>query len=111
MYYQKVKTLTNESGVVLVTVVIMTLVMTILAISLISANVGQTLSAQHQIERIKAEQLAKGSFWYNYMSLATTGSGATAPTEALDRKKYVPSIVSLPGGLNGTTTYKVTVAY
>ena len=108
----KVSTIgTDQAGIVLVTTVIMVLVMTILAVSLISITVGQALSNQHQINRIKAEQLAKGAFWYNYMNLIT-GSAATPLPEILDNKTFIVLPI-VPGGIgpNGTRTYAVTVSY
>ena len=91
----------------------MLLGMTILAIALMSASVSQTLSSQHQIERIKAEQLAKGAFWYNYLSISTLGSSSSPLQETLDNKPYTPTVSSSgadPFGY-GTTTYNATVSY
>ena len=102
----------DNSGFVLVTVIGITLALTILAITLMSANVSQSISSQHQIERIKAEQLAKGGFWYNYMSLINSGSEAPDFSETLDGKTYnvviTPGVVGPP---NSTTPYNVVVSY
>lgn len=104
----------NNSGVVLVTVVIMTAVMMVFAISLISISASQSVAGQHQIDRIKAEQLAKGALWYNYTNLQTNNISATPPAENLDNKTYTPSIVSPGAGagfFSSTTEYQVTVNY
>ena len=105
--------LERREGIVLVTVVIMTMVMMILAVAIMSANSNQSLSNQHQVERIKAEQLAKGAFWYNYMSLAVLNSTATPPAETLDLKLYTVNII--PGGhvanFIDADSYSATVSY
>lgn len=102
----------NNSGIVLVTVIIMTLVLSIFVISLISTNMNEALSCQHQIERIKAEQLAKGLMWYNYMNLVNTNMPAPLPLLIeLDRKKYFPTISSGAPGPNNTTTQSISIAY
>ena len=105
------KQLDNENGVVLVTVVIITLTLMILAVALMSVSVSQSISGQHQIDRIKAEELAKGAFWYNYMNLTSTGTPATPPGETLDGKPFTPAITSSSGGPNNTTIYSITVSY
>ena len=101
-----------EKGVDLITVVIFTFVMAILAIAIMSMNVNQALSNQHQVERIKASELAKGAFWYNYMNLADSGSMATPPPITLDGKQYTVTVTDNgPGDPNQTTSYDVNVAY
>ncbi len=66
----------NKSGVVLVSVLAISIVMIIVAVGVLNSNVNLTLSGQRQIDRIKAEQIAKGQFWKNYSSLITTGTPA-----------------------------------
>ncbi|GEM_PF-718719 len=102
---------TDRGGVILIAVTAMTIVMSLLAISLMSLNGSATISNQKQIDRIKAEQLATGAFWYNYMNLSTSGTTATPPGETLDGKTYTPTITSAAGGPNSTTIYNSTVSF
>ena len=107
-----IRKLNTNEGVVLITVVIVVIVIMILAVSLVSMTVGQSISNQHQIERIQAEQLAKGSMWYNFMNLYPGGPAAVPPGPiTLDGRTFNPSFtVGAPGGgPNQTTPYAITV--
>ena len=107
----------NEKGIVLVTVILMVMALMILAVTLMSANTNQALSSQHQIERIKAEQLAKGAFWFNYMHRVKDPTYSGTPSlngiETMDQKSYTFNIV--PGtadtDYNDTTSYNIQVTY
>src|SRR3989338_2258840 len=81
-----------EKGIVLVTVIIFTFVMAIIAVGIMSMNVNQAISNQHQVERIKAAEFAKGAFWYNYMSLSESAGMATPPPVTLDGKQYTATL-------------------
>ena len=107
----RLKILNNNDGVVLVTVVIIIVVMMIFTVSLISITVSQNLSNQHQIERIQAEQVAKGIMWSNYMNLYPGGGQVPNGTITLDGKNYDYTIT--PGaagsGPNQTDPYTIAV--
>ncbi len=106
------KRLQNKSGVVLITVVILTFIMAILAVAMMSINVNQALLHQHQIERIKAEQFAEGAFWYNFANLSTSGVQAVPSSVTLDGKVYNVTMNSTAGnGPNNTNSYNVRVNY
>ena len=106
------KKLDNNEGVVLITVVIVVIVMMILAVSLISLTVSQNISNQHQIERIQAEQVAKGIMWTNYMELYP-GGGVPVPngTITLDGRNYVYTVTpgAFNSGPNGTDPFTIQV--
>ena len=105
------KKLNNNEGVVLITVLTVVIVMMILAVSLISVTVSQNISNQHQIERIQAEQVAKGIMWNNYMNLYP-GGGAVGPgTITLDGRNYDYTITPGPlnTGPNGTDPFTIQV--
>lgn len=109
------KILHNQSGIVLVTVVVIIVTMTILAIALMSTTTSQVVATQHQIDRLKAEELAKGAHWYNYMNINTTGLTAMPPAVILDGKTYTPIIIA-PGpppgsGPNDTDQYDIRINY
>ena len=66
-----------ESGMVLVTVLMIVAVMMILSVSILSQNITQSTSSQAQVEQIRADELAKGIFWNTYSSGAFT-KGSTS---------------------------------
>lgn len=101
----------NQKGSVLIAVALLSLVMTVIAMGIIALSSSQSLSNRHQIERMKAEQIARGAFWYNYMSRINSNTSGTPDPEILDNKKFVPSISSAPGGPSGTEVYTVVVDY
>ena len=106
----------TNSGFVLLTVVAMTFAMMVLVLGIMSANVNQALTAQHQIERLKAEQIAKGVSWYNYMHLTQTGThlGPIPPIVLPDGKTYAAVIATGPantGPYGSTTAFSATITY
>ena len=60
------KTLCNQSGFILATVILFILILTVVAISIMSLNVSQTTSGQSVVDTIKAEQLAIGAFYQHH---------------------------------------------
>ena len=104
--------LPNNQGMILVTVAIIVSVMMIISISLFSMRASQSISAENQIERLTAKQVAKYAFWKNYMSLVTTNAAITSSSLNLDGRTYNYTIVSDPGaGIYNTTVYNVIVSY
>ncbi len=105
----------KESGMVLITVVIIVSVLMILTVGLLNLNVSATLSNQHQIDRIKAEQFAKGAFWVGYMNkiVNDTDLDGTTLTTTLDGKALTANITSAGAGTGpyGTESFNVHVAY
>ena len=122
------KILGGKSGIVLVSVLAISITMIIIALSVLSSNVNMTLSGQRQIDRIKAEQIVKGQFWRNQSSLSTSG----VPTGPLNftltethrnqngqmvtfSKSFSASVtdqgIAIPPGLNGTRQYDIAVSY
>ena len=112
----------NESGVVLLTVLAISVIMITLVIGLLSSNLNFVNVGQNQLDRIKADQLAKATFWRNFMSL-TTGNGVSPTPVVLMQqqvtgrpavnKPFTPSItaVGLNGGPNGTQQYDIQASY
>jgi len=101
----------NQKGSILIAVSMLSLVMVIIAIGIVTLSSSQSLSNRHQIERIKAEQVVKGAFWYNYMSLITNNTPDMPDDEILDNKKFVPTLAAPTSGPNGTTAYDIVVDY
>ena len=106
----------NPSGVVLVTVLMVIVVMIIFTIGLLSRSVTQTVSAEKQIDRIRAEQFVKGVFWQVYANLADGGTPATSYTAPIDGKNFtatvtLPTAATKGQGIYGTDPYTISVDY
>lgn len=115
----------NQSGLVLVSVLAISIMMIIVAVSILNSNVNLTLSGQRQIDRIKAEQIAKGQFWRNYDSLLTMDTPTTPlsvtlteshPTQnggmvTFSKTFSATATPSAVPGPNQTTRYDVSVSY
>ena len=80
MFRQLNNHIDRESGMVLVTVLMIVAVMMILSISILSQNVTQNTSSQSQVEQIRADQFAKGVFWNSYSAGAFNSSNGTLGT-------------------------------
>lgn len=96
----------NNSGIVLVTVLMMSVIMMILAIGIIGTNVSSVTSGQRQIDRIKSEQLAKGTFWISYSKLSATptpDASTTSTSQTLDGKSFVATVSGPGAGIGGST--------
>jgi hypothetical protein len=106
--------LNNKKATVLVTVIMLITAMSALAVGILSAMGSQGVFGQNQVDRIKAEQLAKGYFWKVYYETALNGgSPSTVATPVvLDGKTYTVSIaVGGSAGPNGTTPIATTISY
>lgn len=103
----------GEKGALLIAIAVLSLVMMIIAVGIVSLSSTQALSNQHQIERIKAEQVGKGVFWSNYMNIIHTGKALPKNPGAitLDNHSYIPTVVNQGKGINQTTAYRIDVAY
>ena len=118
--------LTNNRGVILVMTIVLSIAMMIITIGVISANYTQTINTKNQVERIKAEELAKGAAWVNYMNLSFSQSTAMPTPVTLDGKTYsfedgtpdaisdnIPSTLDKEAsvGPNTTDRYRILVSY
>ena len=69
--------LRNESGMVMVMVLMAIVIMMVFSIGVISRGISQSKSAEEQVDRIKSEQLAIGAYAKYYSDMAVAG-GATS---------------------------------
>ena len=116
----------DQSGIVLLVVLAISMVMIVTSLSILNSNLNLTLSGQRQVDRIKADQIAKGQFWRNHASLVTTGNPAgpwNVPLIETHRdyngvvktstKNFCASTtdqgIAVPPGLNGTRRYDISV--
>ena len=106
----------NESGIVLVTVLMLSVVMMILAVGIIGTNVSAVTSGQRQIDRIKSEQLAKGAAWVRYSKFIANPAD-TSPSslyETIDGKMFTlmdQDVGPGPGALSTCRTRTFQVSY
>ena len=104
----------NNSGIVLVTVLMMSVIMMILVIGVIGTNVSSVTSGQRQIDRIKGEQLARGyaAVRYSKFNQNPSESPVTSPPVTLDGKPYyVFETNAGQTGIAGTQTHSFAVNY
>lgn len=94
----------HESGMVLLTVMMVVAVIMVLSITLLSQTITKNTSVQAQVDQIRAEQFAKGVFWDAY-SAGNFTPGATALGN-YNGKAYTATI-SNPGN----NSYSVQVSY
>lgn len=99
----------NESGIVLLTVLMVVLTMMILAIGIFSQGITQTAFSQNQIENIRSYELAQGWAARVYTDLTASGSTSVGHfTEFIDSKMYKADI-DAPALTNVPIQYNITV--
>ena len=116
----------DRSGFLLATVILFTLILTVVAISIMSLNVSQSVSGQAVVDSIKAEQLATGSFYRQHQlqvqgcpspACTTDGDCSTClhhPDETLDYRTFSFAIIdagTAGGNFNDTNQFNVTISY
>jgi hypothetical protein len=102
----------NESGMVLIMVVMAVVAMMVFSIGVVSRGVSQTKSSESQISRIKVEQLAIGAYAKAYSDYAAGGVAPTNLSITMDNRTYVANVVNNgPGGINNTNSISVTATF
>ena len=103
----------NQSGVVMLTVLMVIVVMVIFTIGLLSRSVTQTVSAEKQVERIRAEQFVKGVFWQVYSTLADGKAPQATYTDTIGGKTYTATVTqgAKGSGIYQTDPYTISVNY
>lgn len=102
----------NNSGVILVTVIILTFVLSIVVVSIVGLHVSQVKSSQSVVDQIKAEQLAVGAAYQAYQCKEWEGCSVPAAQNlGLDGKTF--SVTSHADGTtsDGLDKYHFTVNY
>ncbi|MCK5580371.1 MAG: hypothetical protein KAJ18_03770 [Candidatus Omnitrophica bacterium] len=102
----------DKSGIILVTVILMSIILSIVAIGIMSTYVSQVKSTSSVIQDIKAEQLATGLF-YQYHQQQLDGNGTSPASVTMDGRTYSISLTNTnPGGTpNSTNLINVVVSY
>ena len=102
----------NNSGFILIAISVLSLGMMIIALGIISLTASQSISNQHQVDRIKADQLISGAWWFQYTK-ENSGGSSSLTTQILDGKTYTITINPPTNGTgpNGTKTYTLQISY
>lgn len=103
----------KNRGSVLVTVIMLILAMMSLAVGLLSVIGSQGLMGQSQVNRIKAEQFAKGLFWKFHHETNMSGTPtAISSSVTLDGTTYFGSVTMGPAPANpGTNAVNSHIVY
>lgn len=67
-----IKKLTNNSGFIMVTVVMVVFVLMIITVTIISLNVNQVMTAENEVHSLQAQILAEGTL-YKVIALQQVG--------------------------------------
>ena len=96
--------LKNESGMVLIMVLLVTIIIMVYSIGILSRGASQVVSAEDEVDRIKAEQLVIGAYAKTYSDLAAGSSAPASFSATLDNKTFLVSVTSSnatgPGNTN-----------
>ena len=100
----------NNSGIIMVTVLVLVLIMTVVAIGILGVNISQVSTSQSVVDSIKTEQLAIGAF-YQYHQQQIEGMNNLAPTQVnLDDKTYEVTVQNKGNlGPNNSNQIEITV--
>lgn len=77
----------NDSGIILITVVILVLVLSIVAIGVMGLNVSQIKTSSSVVDTIKAEQLATGLLFQDHQR-KIDGTGTTPTSVTIGSTPY-----------------------
>lgn len=95
----------------MITVLVLVLVMTVVAIGILGINISQVSTSQSVVDSIKSEQLAIGAF-YQYHQQQIDGNGTSPTQETLDGKTFQIDVNNLGGGgPNNTNQISITIDY
>ena len=102
----------NEDGVIFVTVLVIVIVTTLLAISIYSLNSSQAMLAEEEVRRIQSSLIAEGEH-VRYIGSRFEGVGYTAGVYTISSFPFTVSpTVGAPGtGLNYSTTFSINVSF
>ncbi len=98
----------NESGMVLIMVLMVTIIIMVYTIGILTRGASHVISAEDQVDHIKAEQLAIGAYAKTYSDLAAGGAMPGTLTETLDNKTFSVSVTAANTGPNSTNTLTFT---
>ena len=100
----------NRSGIVFMTVLMVTIIMIIFAVGMTSASVSQSTLVQNEVQRIQVEQLVKGTYWSIYNQ---GGSCPPSTTTPVGGRNFTVDVTcgALGSGVNSTQPFQIAVTY
>lgn len=104
------KSLKNESGMIMIVVVTMIIIMTIVVVGLVARNFSSATSAEIQRNRIEAERVARTAMWRAYSALSN-GQAVTGFTENVNGRAYVVTYSIGGADITGVNSVNVLVSY
>ena len=96
---------------VFIMVIMIVIVLMVYGIGVITRGTSQTKSSEEQIDQIKTEQLALGSYAKAYTDLASGNVMDATLSATLDNKTYAASAASAAGGPNDTNAIVISSPY
>ncbi len=86
---RKASFLNNETGIILVTVIVLTIVLSIVAVGIMSLNVSQIKTSSSVVDTVRAEELATGLFYQDYQRRIDGKDLTYSPSSVIiDSKTY-----------------------
>ena len=102
----------DNSGVIMVTVLLLVLVITVVAIGILGINISQVSTSQSVVDNIKAEQLAIGAFYQYHQQQIEGLNGLTPSPATLDGKIFTINLQNMGStGPGNTNEIEITVNY
>ncbi len=104
----------NENGIVFVTVLMVIIVMAVLTVSMISLNVSQSVLAENESKKAKAETLAQGGLFFFLANKSGPSPSNYIQYNYCDKTedvRYRVTINMAGAGINNTNKLNITVAY
>jgi hypothetical protein len=104
----------DESGIIMITVLVLILVMTVVAIGVLGVNISQVSTSESVVDNIKAEQLAIGAFYQYHQQQVEGQSGLSPTTETLDGKTFTIGVTNqghTVGAPNNTNQIDINVDF
>lgn len=95
----------NKSGIILITVLIISMVMAIIAVGILSLNVSQVMTGEDVTRSIVAEYFGRMILWMIYYNSMSGQPISSSAQQTIDGTTYTAAITNLSGN------YTITVSY
>ena len=100
----------NRSGIILITVLIISLVMAILAIGILSLNVTQVMTGEDVTRSMTAEYFGRMLLWMIYSNNLSGRPISDSAVETIGGTTYSANIIAIPNPPN-PTRYNIIINY
>lgn len=98
----------NRSGIILVSVLVISLVMAIIAVGILSLNVSQVMTGEEVTRSIVAEYFGRMLLWMIYYNNLSGRPISGSATQTVDGTVYTATITEFPPT---TGNYSITINY